>query len=252
MKIAGAHLAFFVALGLASAASAACGTGAGMVRVESVDARGELRLADGRIIRLAGIDPAAGASARLASLWAGREATLVAFAAKPDRWGRWPGDIVRGDSVSAASDLLSVGLARVKPEFETRACEEERLVAEAGARRASLGLWNEPDSVLDVGDAEGLAAADGAFVVVEGRVARVGVGRARVYLDFGRRGAFTIVAAMKAEPAFERRGIFLRALAGHAIRARGVLDDRFGPRMEISDPAMLERIGGARESKPGG
>ena len=46
----------------------------------------------------------------------------------------------------------------------------------------------------------------------------------------------------------------LAALAGVRIRVRGVLDERFGPQIEIVDPLMLERLGKAdatRETEPG-
>ena len=100
-----------------------------------------------------------------------------------------------------------------------------------------------------------LRVNDGRFVLIEGLVRRVGVGRSRVYLDLGRRGGFSVVVARNGEPAFQRRGILLNALAGHAIRVRGVLEDRFGLRIELADPLMIERLGraeGEKEAKPGG
>ena len=153
---------------------------------------------------------------------------------------------------SAADDLLRTGLARVRPEFETRGCEAERLARRPRRAPAGLGLWNEPDSLLDAEDIQDLRAADGRFVIVEGAVRRVGVSRSRVYLDLGRRDGFTVVVARKAEPAFQRRGLVLKGLAGQPIRVRGVMEDRFGPRIELVDPLMIERIEGAGGSKPGG
>jgi hypothetical protein len=156
---------------------------------------------------------------------------------------------------TAATELLNAGFARVRPEFETRGCEAERLIAESSARAAGSGLWNDPDSILDASDLDILRAEDGRFVMIEGVVRRVGVGRSRVYLDFGRRGGFSVVVATKGESAFQREGIALKALAGRAVRVRGVLEDRFGLRIELADPSMIERLGqteGAKEAKPGG
>ncbi|HYA74104.1 MAG TPA: thermonuclease family protein [Roseiarcus sp.] len=265
---AGAGLAF--ALALAGPASAACGLAAGTARIAEVTERLEIRLEDGRLVRLAGLDvpvpqrgaaeTAGNARAFLSGRLAGREAALVAFAAGPDRWGRIPADLSlpqpAGGADSAASLMLSNGFARVRPEFETRGCVAERLAAERSARAAGLGLWNDPDySILEAADAEDLAERDGRFVLVEGIVRRVGVGRARLYLDFGGRDGFTVVIARKSQTAFQNAGVPLNALAGEKIRVRGVLDDRFGPRLEVAEPLMVERLGRAEAkegTKPGG
>jgi endonuclease YncB( thermonuclease family) len=239
-----------------------CGFAAGATKVVEVTERLEIRLEDGRLVRFAGLDvptsahggfdAATPARARLAERWEGTQVAVALLAPKPDRWGRWLADLSSPDGASASMELLNAGLARVRPEFETRGCEGERLAAESGARAAGLGLWNDPDSILDASDLESLHANDGRFVVIEGAVRRVGMSRSRVYLDFGRRDGFTVVVARKAEPAFERRGVALGGLGGQAVRMRGMLDDRFGPRMELADPLMIERVGGPARTKSGG
>jgi hypothetical protein len=55
----------------------------------------------------------------------------------------------------------------------------------------------------------------------------------------------TVVVAQKLQAAFASAGAPLSALAGEKIRARGVLDDRFGPRVEVAEPLMIERLGRA-------
>ena len=256
---AGAALAFALALAIAEPASAACGVAAGTVKIAEVTERLEIRLQDGRLARLAGLDvpdsargeaeTAAAARAFLAGRLAGREAALIAFAAGLDRWGRVAADLslpepAGGGPAAASLALLSAGFARVRPEFETRGCVGERLAAETRARDSGLGLWNDPAySILEAGDVEELARLDGRFVVVEGIVRRVGVGRSRLYLDLGGRGALSVVVARKSQSAFESAGAPLSTLAGEKIRARGVLDDRFGPRLEVAEPLMIERLG---------
>jgi endonuclease YncB( thermonuclease family) len=281
MKIAFAHpvnwpgwsraaLALACALACGGPAFAACGVAGASVAIAEVTERLEIRLADGRLARLAGLDlpaprrgePETTADARtfLTSRLAGREAALVAFAAKPDRWGRWLVDFRLPDlaegNASAAKMMVSQGFARVKPEFETRSCVAERLAAEREARAAGLGLWNDPDySILDAVDREELAHRDGRFVLVEGTVRRVGFGRARLYLDFGGRDGFTVIVARKSQNAFQNAGVPLGALAGENVRVRGVLDDRFGPRLEVAEPLMIERLGRAEANQgtgPGG
>ncbi len=118
-----------------------------------------------------------------------------------------------------SDDLLRAGLARVKPEFETRNCEAARLEVEQAALGARLGVWAVPGAVFSADDSAALVAAEGRLVVVEGKVQRVGVGRSRVYLDFGGRGGFTVVALRKAEAAFQRSGRELTALSGTRLCA---------------------------------
>jgi len=265
-----AGAAFALALALAAAPSlaraASCGVAAGTVQPVAVTERGEVALADQRVARLAGLDvPGQGALAPLArdfiaSHALGRAAALVVFSTAPDRWGRTLADLSApqdaGVPVSLADTLLTAGLARVRPEFETRACEPARLALEAGARAKKLGVWGDRDySVLAANDGAELARRDGRFVIVEGVVSRVGLGRSRFYLDLGLRGDLSVTASRKTEAAFRAAGAPLSALAGERIRVRGVLDDRFGPQIEIADPLMLERLGRAeakRGIEPGG
>ena len=239
-------------------AAAACGTAAGSVRPASVTQRGEIALADGRVLRLAGLDlplpsrgdPALAAAARalLAGRLVGHDVALTVFSASPDRWERALGDLSslsEGDRSGSAADwLLAAGLARVRPEAETRGCAAARLTLESAARAKALGVWRDPDyAVLAAGDAASLARRDGRFVVVEGVVRRVGLGRSRLYLDLAGRGGLSVVASRKAQAAFQAAGAPLAALAGEKIRVRGFLDGRFGPQLEVVDPLMLERLG---------
>jgi hypothetical protein len=106
--------------------------------------------------------------------------------------------------------------------------------------------------VLNATDRAALDVSDGRFILVAGVVRGVGVSRAKVYLDFAGRGGFSILVARKAEPLFARRGIVLKALIGRKILVRGVLDDRFGPRIEVADPSMIEPGDGAKETNRGG
>ena len=262
---AGVAAALALTLALAAGPAAACGAAAGTVQAASVDERGEIALADGRTLRLAGLDlplpsrgdPALAAAARalLAQRFVGREAALTLVSAAPDRWGRALGDLGAPVSdatpASAADALVAAGLARVRPEYETRGCEAGRLALESAARAKGLGLWRDPDYVvLAADDLASLARRDGRFVIVEGVVRRIGLGRARLYLDLGGRGALSVVASRKTQAAFQAAGAALIALAGEKIRVRGALDGRFGPQLEIVDPLMLERLGRA-EAKQG-
>jgi endonuclease YncB( thermonuclease family) len=254
---------------MAAPGFAACGRPGGRVQPVGVDQRLDIALSDGRTVRLAGLDApssdrgapeiAGAAQVFLSRRLLGREADLVLLAAATDRWGRTVADLNLSDSAdgsaaSIAEALLTAGLARVRPEFETRGCAVERLKIEDGARRAALGIWRDPEfAVVSSSDSAGLRRCDSRFVVIEGMVGRVGFARSRIYLELVPRGGPTIVITRKLEPALAREGRPVGALVGETIRARGALDDRFGPRIEVSEPAMIEiarRADASGETEP--
>jgi micrococcal nuclease len=229
-------------------------------RVVSITDRLEIALGDGRHARLAGLDlpdpgrgdPASAAARLFLTKWLdGREVGLHALSAKPDRWNRllvelyaptpYGGSPAGETSVSMV--LISAGLARFWPEPEALACATPRLAAEAEARNKRLGLWLDPYyAVVDTADLDKLRERDGQFTLVEGTPLRVGEGRSRYFIDFGPHRGFTIVIPKRRAKAFERAGVTISALAGARIRVRGALDDRFGPRMTISEPEDIERV----------
>jgi endonuclease YncB( thermonuclease family) len=256
-------------LAIASPCLAACGRVAGRAQVASVDERLDIELADGRTVRLGGLDaPNAdhGASeiANKAREFLGerllsREVDVMQLAGGTDRWGRTVADLVAvntqdGPAGSTAAALLAAGYARVRPEFETRGCVAERLAIEEQARQEEIGIWRDPAfTVIQSSNSAELRRRNGQFVVVEGMVRRVGFARSRIYLELVPRDGPTIVVARKLETALAREGRPVGALVGQMIRARGALDDRFGSRIEVADPAMIEiarRVDASGEAKP--
>ncbi len=227
------------AFGLTGAA--ACGVVSGAVTVRGIAPRGEIVLADGRHARFGGLWLSPEAAIALAER-EGQPLQLATLDRKPDRWGRLVVDLVDRDGQSVALDLILRGLALVRPEPETRACEAERLQAEEAARAAGEGVWASPGAILNSADLAALASADGRFALVEGVVRRVGGARAKDYLDFAGREGFSVVIRKKAEAQFRRAGVDLKALAGQRVLVRGVVDARIGPRIEISDPLMIEPL----------
>jgi len=248
------------ALRLASAlpAEAACGVPAGEARIADVDERLDIALADGRLVRLAGLDlpspsrgaPATAEAARrfLIERLIGREAEIDLLSAGTDRWGRVLADLAlpatpAGTGKSVATALIAAGYARVKPEFETRACAPARLSTEESARRARLGLWSDPAyAVVQASDSAALRARAAQFIVIEGRVRRVGFTRSRLYLDLASRDGPTIVLSRKLAPSLARAGRPVEDMTGAVVRARGALDERPRPTIEVSEPAMIEVV----------
>jgi micrococcal nuclease len=253
---------------LASPCLAACGRPAGRSQVVSVDERLDIELGDGRTVRLGGLDapnadhgvPEIAKSARefLGKRLLGREVVVVQLAGGTDRWGRTVADLVvdstDASSGSTAAALLMAGYARVRPEFETRGCAAERLSMEERARQGEIGIWRDPAfTVIQSSNSAQLRSRNGRFVVVEGMVRRVGFARSRIYLELVPRDGPTIVIARKLETVLAREGRPAATLVGQTIRARGVVDDRFGPRIEVADPAMIEiarRADAPGEAKP--
>jgi endonuclease YncB( thermonuclease family) len=252
---------------LARAATLCPSAGEERAEVSGVGERGEILLADGRQARLSGLDVpdpgrgdpqnAAKAKAWLAARLFGRAVSMQRLSPKPDRWGRWLVDLFAADSSapnSLALGLLGAGLARVRPEIEAKNCLAERRAAEQRARTNGLGLWTDPYyGVVQASDLDNLRQRDGQFAIVEGVVLRVGEGRSRTWLDFGRRGGFSAVVATRQAKAFEREGVAISALAGVRIRVRGAMDNRFGLRMAISDAGQIETLSqavGKSEARP--
>jgi endonuclease YncB( thermonuclease family) len=237
--------------------------------VVGVDERLDIALGDGRIVRLGGLDApnpergppeiANGARDFLSGRLLGQEVELIQLAGGTDRWSRTVADLFLpasrgGPSGSTAAALLTAGFARVRPEFETRGCAAERLAIEEDARQRETGIWRDPEfAVIQSSNSAELRRRIGRFVVVEGMVRRVGFARSRIYLELVPRDGPTIVVARKLESALAREGRPVSELVGQTIRARGALHGRFGPRIEVIDPAMIEiarRADAPGEAKP--
>jgi endonuclease YncB( thermonuclease family) len=189
--------------GAARKAATACRletAGSGKV-VNVLDGRSFL-LADGREIRLAGIEvplpPLTGADGARAGAAKAARAALAAIldeqtvelrqsGAAVDRYGRVVayayliGD--DGTEASAADEMLSRGFAQVSARVGERACAEALWARERTARTAKLGLWGEPYYV--VMGAQRLAAykvEPGQFSVVEGKVLSVRESGGTIYI----------------------------------------------------------------------
>lgn len=239
-------------------ASDPCAAAAGAaITIEAVTEAGDIRLSDGRLGRLADLDP--GRDATPASAWpahlaamrgalAGRAVTADEGGGFPDRWGRRPLRLsLVGDAGEATAHSLLVGrgLARIAPLGEQEACAVSLLPVEAAARAQGLGLWREPAArVLGAEERAAIRAMAGRFVLVEGRIVSVGERPRRVYLNFGRdfRRDFAATMSPKSARLLEKAGISPSSLQGKTIRVRGVVILRRTPAIEITGPAQIEVV----------
>ncbi len=230
------------------------------VWVESVASGEEVRLVDGRRLRLSGVEVPRSLAARadpraaravalraetsrraLADRAEGRELSLLDLG--EDRWGRRRGHLVDTESGQwLEGDLVAEGHLRVDPTPDDAVCTRALLDREAVARAARRGLWDEEASRLRPADRT-LLAVVGDVAVAVGDVTSIGRSHGRTWLNFGGdiTRDFAVVMNDNDRSRFERAGIALDRLRGRRVVVRGVVLRRGdAPRMAIDDPAALE------------
>ena len=199
----------------------------------SADGEGRVRLADGRTVRLAGVEVAD--ETALHRLVAGQAVELLSVGPNPDavqlrvkHGRRW----VQGD-------LLEQGLARVRTAPNEAALTEAMLSREAQARVRAQGLWDSRWRVLTAEEAEDARG----FQIVEGRVRSAKALRRGVFLDFGEnwREDLSVEVPGDALDRFAAAGRDPEALEGRLVRVRGRLQPtRNGPLITLDHPEALE------------
>src|SRR5690606_26128459 len=108
---------------------------------------------------------------------------------------------------------------------------------------AGLGIWrNSFYSVRAADDPDDLLERVGGYELVEGRVLLAEKRGGRVYLNFGRhwKEDFTAVIEGPALRLFAGDDFDPLVLEGALVRIRGWVDDRDGPRIEITHPEQIE------------
>jgi endonuclease YncB( thermonuclease family) len=218
--------------------------------VESVVDGRSFVLADGREVRLDGIEVPPAQEAALAALVLGRAVTLRHAKEATDRYGRILADaVIPGDQAAApgslAKTMLAQGLARISGRPGGAACMAELRPAEVAARAAKLGLWADPRYFpRQAEDAAGVAAERGRFTLVEGKVVSVRESGGTIYVNFGRRWSedFTVTIPKRHERQFTAAGLEPRTLAGRHVMVRGWIEERGGPWIEASAPEQVEIV----------
>lgn len=139
--------------------------------------------------------------------------------------------------------MVGAGLARVYSFPDNRQCLEPLFAAEAKARADRLGIWGNPYYSVRAADRPGeLLDRVGHYELVEGRVLLADRSGSRIFLNFGRfwKEDFTAVIEAPALRLFETAGLDPLVLEGALVRIRGWVDDRDGPRIEITHPEQIE------------
>ncbi|UYO01408.1 MAG: thermonuclease family protein [Devosia sp.] len=186
------------------------------------------------------------AKAALESLLLGQTVRLGYGGEEMDRYGRALAHVFvempQGD-IWAQLHMVGSGLARVYSFPDNRKCLDALMAAEAQARAERLGIWADPYySVRAADDLTTLADRAGQYELVEGRVLLSEKSGSRVYLNFGRywKEDFTGVIEAPALRLFATAGLNPEDLAGALVRIRGWVDERDGPRIEITHPEQIE------------
>jgi endonuclease YncB( thermonuclease family) len=212
-----------------------------------------LTLADGREVRLAGIEIPSGeaglaAKDALLGLVTGHELVLKGPSSS-DRYGRLVAYLFvnrEGSEQAVVPALLASGRGFASPNPDA-ACAAENLAAERAARRDKLGLWTDPYyDFINADSPTAIAARRGMFSLVEGKVVSVRESGNTIYVNFGRRWSedFAVTMQKRNERAFVDAGIELKKLEGRRVRVRGWVEGRGGPRMEARRPAQIEIVDG--------
>jgi micrococcal nuclease len=218
-------------------------------------------LDDGRVVRMIGtqapklpldrpdFDPwplAPEAKAALEALALGKPVQLGFGGEEIDRYGRVLAHVfiaAPDGAVWAQQAMVSQGLARVYSFPDNRACLDLLFAAEGRARLGGLGIWSDPYYSIRAADAPGdMLDRAGHYELVEGRVLRAEHNGGRVYLNFGRfwKEDFTVVIEAPALRIFAGSGMDPLALEGALLRIRGWVDERDGPRIEVTHPEQIE------------
>ena len=218
-----------------------------------VDARA-VALQDGRVVRLAGIEPFSlldpGSSDAEPALEQSLRAMLDTVpvrihpvADEPDRYGRIPALLAFDDGALAQEILAREGLAIALAAGGPFPCFDRILAAEDEGRENQRGFWAGME--LPRARPEALAPFVGGFAIFEGVVVSVGNRRSRTYLNFGGWWAEDVTVEIDGRD----RDLFggeagLAALAGRRVRVRGFVEEKQGPMLRVRSPMHIERLDG--------
>ena len=230
-------LAALIAAPAAPAQDAACPPPAETVQAVAAHADGAVVLADGRTLRLAGVELSDAGRAAFVRMAANRTLTVRPLG-RTDRWGRQPAHV---DEIEEA--LLTQGMGHAAAQTEG-ACLAPLLAAEIKARSARRGVWAVRDYVVDATDGAALTARLGDHILAEGKVISARTHRGRVYLNFARywKSGLSLIIAEKDWPLFSG-GAAAETFVGKRVRARGRLEYRSGPAIFVGAADRIEMAG---------
>jgi len=212
------------------------------IAVASIDRHLQLVSADGRVLRLAGIEPIAQPQVRAAL---GRHRAIEWAGSGPAVYDRWGAELAApsaGGALSLPAMLVRDGLALVRPDTALAGQLDQLFALERAARAAGRGLWAGPQRWPVT--PEETAPLEGRFALVRGRVLQAQATRGYTYLNFGAvwRTDFTVRVPAPEAGKMAKQGLDLVSLADHWIEVRGHLFEENGPMIEIRHREALEIV----------
>ena len=173
-------------------------------------------------------------------------ATFGLLGLDQDRYGRVVAFVHVGDRQQSIQEMLvEQGQARVAARIGDKVCADILLRSERVARAARRGLWADPNfAPLRPENLARIAAAQGQFALVEGKVLSVRESGATIYLNFGRRWTrdFSVTILKRHRREFAAAGIDPKGLEGRPIRVCGWIEQRGGPVIDAVAPEQIERV----------
>ena len=163
-----------------------------------------------------------------------------------DRYDRVLGQLfvdIGGDELWVQEKMLLDGLARVYSFADNRSCLATLIAAETKARTLKLGIWADPYYQIRRADRpQALLERLDHYELVEGRVLLAEAAGQGVFLNFGRlwKEDFTVVIGGAALKLFADDGFDPLLIEGALIRVRGWVEERDGPRIEVTHPEQIE------------
>lgn len=145
--------------------------------------------------------------------------------------------------------LLSLGAARTRTTKYNPEMVDQMLALENTARKNKFGLWADdrfpilpPEKTLD---------KIGTYQIVEGKVRSVSMHKNRLYLNFGNdwRDDFTVSIPAFDLRQFTKKLIYPEQWNDKNIRVRGWIRSYNGPYMEINHPERFENLSDKKEEK---
>lgn len=221
----------------------------GTATIKTIGDDGTMTLADGRVLRLSGVELVSGAAARnlqqaLRDMIGTGPIALRGDGPAEDRYGRVVAQVFAADGTWIEGAVLRQGLARVATTPDHREVAAALYAAERSARAHRLGLWNDARTALRHADAV-IRFVD-SWQVVDGVVTSITPRHNAVDLHLGDdeardlsiRVSAVIAQKMETDPA---------TLVGRHLRVRGWIGKGAGPLVVLNHAEQIEIVGRSRQ-----